>query len=335
MTKSSNNTNRHKYRTVTPERLAEELAAREKGALPPERPAPVPTVAFSSEPRPATAQPKPGPVTPPRSNPRDPNRPPASASAFPKPIGTPAAQPEPELELELKSVPHADGRVTITDKELPDNAYPEQFGDRPSRRKGQFQLIWTTDGKIDGQDIITREPAIVVTPIVPGKALPTEPLIGVDQVLLADERTVYVCAVPDADCHYAASRIGAIIPHLKRHYSRAKPTTAPPTTTKTKEPGMIPGKPSATPSKTQAKTPSTEKSSDNAVFAACNRAFVQLERAVHAARDANDEVTKAFAKFNEALAAYMQSQMDKPEVVLDPEIIEKAKKFDALKGLMA
>lgn len=68
--------------------------------------------------------------------------------------------------------------------------------------------------QIDNVEVISRQPALIATPFTDGP-VPTK---GIDEVLLADERTIFVCNVETApECEFWAPKHESVRSHLGKH----------------------------------------------------------------------------------------------------------------------
>lgn len=207
---------------------------------------------------------------------------------------------------------------------------------------------------VDGVEILERQKAIGMS----GTAIEGKPLESVDMVLLADGRTLFHCVHKNAvDCEYTNESVGSITSHQRTHSDRMEAKRA-----KEKADELAAQLAEIEAEKARKKANYTAGARKAAETKAAKRAQAPSEiggagnghvraagtvtKSVIGNTDLAEQAQKVIIAFNamqasadefqKVLLGYMrmaQTITDAPAI--DPEIIEKAKKYDALKGMFA
>lgn len=173
-------------------------------------------------------------------------------------------------------------------------------------------------GQVDGVAIVAVAPAKVKTP-----AMATAmPLADGEELLLADDRVVYRCTKPAATprrpeltgvCHRTYENVNSLLTHIGYHTRKLRD----------REDAAVPAQAQVNGSVTPDATPESHKS--HSEFQALDHALAQLQLGI-------ERVAESFSGLIIETGTLRDAVRRLPQV--DPEVVEKAKRFDALRGFL-
>lgn len=242
------------------------------------------------------------------------------------------------IELDRRANGHTEKRSEESEIEVTQESKPTPASNSPE--DGQV----TNEFFVDGVAIVAVAPAKIKTPIMSKPA----PMAGADELLLEDQRVVYRCAKPAADarnpeltglCHRIFPTAEGLRAHITFHSRQDLPTT--PSARAARERREEEGKKIAKKLRESAdrraaadSAPPTDAQAPQAPRVSASNHLVteiQLQLTHIAAR--TDRLTEELLSIVRDVENVRDAVTKLPS--LDPEVAEKAARFDALRGMLA
>lgn len=183
--------------------------------------------------------------------------------------------------------------------------------------------------RINGVEVISTEPARGV--VIPGQ--PVREVKTVEKVLLEDGTECYRCIVKPDECDYSAATLKSVLAHQRTHSPvlTAKKATAELAAQKAKEDAEFQRRSAGIHAANEAKRAryAGEVTSNDKKIAAVQRKMSDIAFGIEKIAATLPPLAEMLRALNQELA-----EITAPETVIDPEIVEKASKYDALKGIL-
>lgn len=200
----------------------------------------------------------------------------------------------------------------------------------------------STRDEVNGLKVIVRQPAQVSAPLAGPDA--TVETTKVEQLQLEDESIVFMCNSPamNGECTYVADNAHSVVAHMRSHSAKtikragdAKLAEAQEAAAKAQAELAARRQAASDRAKKAAATRNANKASNGG--AGADNAD-ELEQGIIAALDTLDLVSASLEtaiRDLDAAAANLKRDIEtlKKRKTIDPSIVEKASKYDSLKGL--
>lgn len=182
---------------------------------------------------------------------------------------------------------------------------------------------------LNGLKVITRTPAELWNTVKQADVI----LTTVNAVLLEDESTLFECAHPNgAGCDYTSENVRSVLAHQRAHGAQMLLKKAQQELEERKARQVEGGKKAA---QTRAANKANGKSDVTVVPEAENATDASIGVSLDAIEAVAETLEKSIADLD---AAVLQLRIDikrvKLQKTVDPELLAKAEKYDALKGIL-